>query len=252
MNETIVIILVEAIFLVIIAFILYVTTKKINLLLKKIFVGNLKEFDYLVEEREKKTTELNEEIYKKSVELKRIEEEIENTEINENTNDVSNNSVVVNNIDFEDDDVIQKYKDIKESLNFDRKAKILQFIEEHKPVKEVNYDTLNRVRSYFTYDVIFRLSSFDNKTQLELIQELLTPEEYEIVSEYIGKRFKIEKFINRLDNYLSIHDNYVYVYVGNKNENYDGLNEFVRTKYDKHITEGIRIVHKGIIYDYSI
>ena len=71
MNETIVIILVEAIFLVIIAFILYVTTKKINLLLKKIFVGNLKEFDYLVEEREKKTTELNEEIYKKSVELKR-------------------------------------------------------------------------------------------------------------------------------------------------------------------------------------
>ena len=66
------------------------------------------------------------------------------------------------------------------------------------------------------------------------------------------KKFNIIKLSNELENLISLENPSIYIYVGNKNENYDKLHKNIQTKYDENIIEGIRIEYKGKIYDYSI
>ena len=67
-----------------------------------------------------------------------------------------------------------------------------------------------------------------------------------------NKKFEVKKFISYFDDIISKVDPYVYVYVGTKDENYDSIDRFIRTKVDSNIFRGVSIVYKSKLYDYSL
>ena len=80
-----------------------------------------------------------------------------------------------------------------------------------------------------------------------------TAQGLKIVTGYFKKKkFNIVKFINRLDDLIKKSDPRIYIYVSNKNINFNNLHKNIETIYDEKITEGFKVEYKGKIYDYSI
>ena len=95
--------------------------------------------------------------------------------------------------------------------------------------------------------------TYQVEEQKLIINELLSEEEKNVLSKLINKKkFNIVKFLGELDDLILKSNPEIQIYIGNKNDNFNHLNENITTIYDDKITEGFRIVYRGIVYDYSI
>ena len=110
-----------------------------------------------------------------------------------------------------------------------------------------------KVRSYFTYDVLYRLYTYQKSEQLLIISNLLSQDEKKVLNEYLNKdNFDIKNFISSLDELIIKNSPEIKIFVGSENENYNFLDSHINTIYDANIIEGFKILYKGIVYDYSI
>ena len=115
-----------------------------------------------------------------------------------------------------------------------------------------NYDSYCKIRQYFTHNVQYKLTSCPSNLQITIIKELLTKEEFKLIEGLIDKKFNFNKFLSALDEKIIVTNPYITVYTSNKNANYDKISPFVKTVYNENIVEGIKIIYKGKVYDYSI
>ena len=74
MNEIILAIIVVLILLLILVCLFLFTIKRVNILVKKIFVDKLQEYDFLIEDKEKKVEELNKDIETKKSNEKELQD----------------------------------------------------------------------------------------------------------------------------------------------------------------------------------
>ena len=220
------------------------------------FVDKLKVYDNLIEEKENKIKELNELIDNKNNELNK-KDEVKTVVSNETT--VNNESQMflidnMKNVTYKDDDIFKKMKDVDKKFDFDNVKIINEFIDnqfENETIMEYNkYISLKKV---FTQDVIFDLLTKKESIQKEKIKELLG-DSCGILDDFIkvNKKFEVKKFISYLNKIIDNLDPYIYIYVGNRNENYNYLNEYIKTKFDDSIFKGFKIIYRGKLYDYSI
>lgn len=253
MNEIIIAIIITIFLLLILSLLFFFTTKRVNILLKKAYVDKLQEFDFLLEEKEKKIDELNKEIEENKKQKSSLENEIQNLyDKKKNITIIEKNVSIPVHRDFDDDNDSDIYKKIKSSFKINQEDIIKTFIREN--VKEENsYELYSNIRNKLTHKIVYKISTYDEATQKDILREILEPEEYEIIKKNMNKKkFNIIKLSNELENLISLENPSIYIYVGNKNENYDKLHKNIQTKYDENIIEGIRIEYKGKIYDYSI
>lgn len=251
MDNIILVLVVESIFIVILIVILFVISKRVNILLKNIFVDKMQQFDFLIEEREHKAESLNNDIEIRKDELNKLTDKIKDidlTEKNKNDNDFKLSEAV----DYEDSSILNKYKRIKEGFNFDKKKLVKDFVDRAKPKENKNYDSYCNIRKYFTHNVQYKLTSCPSNLQITIIKELLTKEEFKLIEGLIDKKFNFNKFLSALDEKIIVTNPYITVYTGNKKANFDDISPFVKTVYNEKIVEGIKIIYKGKVYDYSI
>lgn len=254
MNEIILAIIVVLILLLILASLFLFTIKRVNILVKKIFVDKLQEYDFLIEDKEKKVEELNSNIETKRTEQKELDEVIE--KLKQKQEEFKQEDVEISmpsGADFEDGNILEGYKKIKEGFDFDYDQKIKDFLKS-EIVEESNYfDELLAVRAYFTHKTIYKISTYSSKEQKIIIDGLLNEEEKGLIKDLLNvTKFNIVKFVNRLDEKIKKEDPTIYIYVSEKSLNFNRFHKNIRTLYDKKLTEGFRIEYKGKIYDYSI
>ncbi len=222
------------------------TVIKINQQSKDYFVDKLQAYDNLINEKEKKLNELNKSI-----------EEKNQTLIKDESNYVLGDQVYLynqKNIDYYDEVIFKKLKKIENKFNIDSRGLIKRFIVKY--FKEETVEKYNRLvsgRKKFSQDVIYDLVSKRPSEQEEKVKELLG-ELVWVLDDFKKsvRRFNVLKFISYFDRIISVYDPYIYVYVGDKNENYDGLHKFVKTVVDENIFKGVSIIYRGKVYDYSL
>ena len=113
MNEIILAIIIVVLLLLILAVLFLFTVKRVNILVKKIFVDKLQEYDFLIEDKEKKVEELNLELETKRNEKEDLDQKIEKLMSKKDQFAVENNDVVIpTGADFQDDKMFEKYKKI--------------------------------------------------------------------------------------------------------------------------------------------
>ena len=67
-----------------------------------------------------------------------------------------------------------------------------------------------------------------------------------------NEKINITKFLEYLEIEILKNDPTIYIEVGNKNVNYDYLNNKIKTIYNKKIYKGIKIYYRNRLYDYSL
>jgi len=254
MNEIILVIVVITALLIVLTTLIYYVIKRVNLLMKSIFLDKLSQLDFLSEEKENKISELNKEISLKEENINELESKIEEYKKFE-TKSKENDVILPKYADFEDGNLLSNYKIVKEKFDFNIEEILSKLVKENKSNinDEKKYLLYKNVKSYFTYDVIYKLETYQKDEQYLLITNLLNNEEKKFLSKYLVKeKFNLKKFISKIDELLIKSNPKIVVYVGDKNKNYNSIDSRIETIYDENIMEGFKIFYKGIVYDYSI
>lgn len=254
MNEIILAIIVVLILLLILASLFLFTVKRVNILVKKIFVDKLQEYDFLIEDKEKKVEELNKDIETKKNDEKELEDLISKLKAEREDLKIEESEVVMpKGADYEDGNLLESYKKIKEGFNFDYEEKVKKFLKSEVTDNDDKYNVYVNIRNYFSHKNVYKISTYSSNEQKIIVNGLLSDEEKDVLKDLLNKsRFNIVKFINRLDDLIKKSDPKIYIYVSSKNMNFNKLNNNIETIYDEKMTEGFKVEYKGKIYDYSI
>lgn len=255
MNEIAISIIVVAVLLAILTFLFIFISRKTNVLMKNKFIEKTEVFDFLIKEKEEKIESLDSEIEDKQKQINDFNEEIEKINQKKNSQIEESENVVLlpKSGDFEDKDTFENYKKIKDAFDIDPHKIINEFLKEKVEDENENHSTYCSIKKMFSYEVLFKISSYLPKEQLLIVNELLNEEQKKVVSPLLStNNFKVVKFIEKLDNLIEESDPQITILVGNKKDNYDYMNKNIKTIYDENITEGFKIIYKNIVYDYSI
>ena len=249
MNDILIAILVVLVLLSLLIIIFTFTVKRVNVIMKKTFVDKLQEYDYLIDDKEKKIELLDRNLDRKTKSYAKLEREVEELEKSlQNVEEVKKEHVVLQtDADFEDGNILSGYKKIKEGFKFDVESKIKDFLIKIESDSE-HYKLYCNVKNYFSHSSIYTIMTYQVEDQKLILNELLSEEEKTVLSKLLNKI----KFLSELETLILKSNPEIKVFVGDKSKSYNHLNENIVTIYDDSITEGFKIVYKGIVYDYSI
>ena len=284
MLEIIQAIIVVAIMFIFSFYILKNLIKKIDQNVKRYFLQTLQEYNYLIEEKEKEYEEIKQrlklikekskivemlEVDNKDIlfdveiedKLLRMKEYKEKIRVKEHEENIEANIVDMKQPKYKEEGFFYNYKELKKQFNIDNREIIEKFIErkvnKKGSITEIkNYNLLRKYKEQFSSKVIYDLLTFTNEEQYQLIKEVTTKTQEKLIGfeEKFSdiSKFTVTKLVDYIETILKQYDPTIYIYVGIKDLNYDSINKYIKTCFYKNMSEGIMIIYKGQIYDYSI
>lgn len=230
-------------------FILKGTVKKINSQTKLYFVDKLQEYDYLIDQKEEKLNQINEEIREK--EKLRVETSVS---AKKKTYEFDYQIIdLLNKTQYQDKNIFELTKKIDEKFQIDYVALLKHFLEQIHD--DGTYQFCVDLKNKFTSDVVYQLKIMDLDEQKKYLETFLDKRGFLIYQLYLAldeKKASVDGFMDYLNELIDLNSPTVFVYVGSKSENYDYLSQYVKTIYSKDIYKGIRIIYRKCIYDYSL
>lgn len=151
-----------------------------------------------------------------------------------------------------------EYKNLKSEMDFDRDSVILDVINDDEENNvEHEFDTaVMEINNSFDFETIYELGTVSSKDQIKILREVFDKKQNAYLNKYLeslgGREFAAIDFFNSVKENAKLADQNYYVKTGWKEEYYDDLGDNVVTVHDDNIVEGIKIVHKNKMYDYSI
>ena len=241
-------ILLICLLVVLMFFILKSTVKKINSQTKLYFVDKLQEYDYMIDKKEAKLNEINQEILDK-------EKKGEQSDITPNRKNYEFDYQIIdllNKTKYQDKNIFELNKMIDEKFAIDYIDLIQKFLA--KVHDEGEYQFCLGLKNKFTSEEIYKLKVMDDESVDSYLKTFLSESEYFLYETYlkINKKGSIDGFLDYVNELVDLNNPCVFVYVGDKSVNYDYLGKYVKTIYSKDIYKGIKIIYKNHIYDYSL
>lgn len=221
---------------------------KISTQTKAYFVDKLQAYDYLINEKEEKLNEIDRQIRDKELGIKKEEKATDKKSFDFDYNIID----LLNETKYQDQSLFELNRKIEEKFNFDYEKIIEKFVSFVMDTN--NYSFCINYRAKFDSEMLYNLSILKDGERREFLREKLSDEEfkiYEIFEETMEKTTP-ESFVEYLDQLISLNNPNITVLVGNSNENYDYISDYVRTMVSKDIYKGIKIIYKGKIYDFSL
>lgn len=223
------------------------TVKTIDDKSKSYFVDKLKQYDYLIDEKEKKLSELEEELEKRKNGL-----EENKTREGKPTYDFDNSIIdLLTETNYLDKNIFAINKKIEEKFIINYEDLIKDFLANIK--SDNKYDFCINLRNKFTPQEIYKIEIMLPDEREEYLNEFLTKEEHKVYEIFLSSNnFNMEDFIDYLNRLIELNNPTITVLVPNKNINYDYIDKRIKTKVSDSIYKGIKILYRNKIYDFSL
>ena len=185
----------------------------------------------------------------------------ENNDVKENQEFISKvePQYVVNDVDrtsYKNNKFKNDYKNVKEEMNFDRTDVILDVIDSSEKESDGLAGAIRKINDDFDFETVYQLSTVSVETQLSILREVFDSEQSKLLNNYLAslghRKFDVVSFFNYVKEQAKLVDENFYIKTGSAEESYDDLGDNIVTVHDDNIVEGIKVVHKNKMYDYSI
>ena len=233
-------------------FLMFIVLKKtvriVNSQTKSYFVNKLQGYDDLIEDKESRLEQLDEEIKNKEKGIKEEKQESTNSVYAFDTNVID----LLNDAKYQNENIFELNKKIDENFVVNYEELIRDFLSLCDDSKD--YDFCVNLRKKFDSDTIYNLKSKLPDEYEQSIKDILTNKEYKVYVAFkvMNVENNIDNFIDYLDQLIDIKKTKIKILVGNKNENYDYLNENIETIVSDKIYRGIKIIYRAKVYDFSL
>lgn len=247
MGSFIISFIVITVLVVVMSLVLRSTVKQIDEKSKSYFVDKLQEYDYLIDEKEKKLSSLESEIEKRKNGLE------DNNVIESKTNYDFDSSIIdlLTETDYLDKNIFEINKKIEEKFIINYEDLIKDFISNIKDDDKYNF-CIN-LRNKFTPSLIYDIEVMLPDDRDNYLKEILTDEEYKVYEIFIASnKFNMEDFIDYLNRLIELNDPNIVVLVPSKGINYDYIDKKIKTRVSDSIYKGIKIIYRNKIYDFSL
>lgn len=223
------------------------TVKTIDDKSKSYFVDKLKQYDYLIDEKEKKLSEIEEELEKRKNGL-----EENKTREGKPTYDFDNSIIdLLTETNYLDKNIFAINKKIEEKFIINYEDLIKDFLSNIKG--DNRYDFCVKLRNKFTPDEIYNIELMLPEERNTYLKKTLSEEEYKVYEIYLASnKFNMEDFIDYLNRLIELNDPTVVVLVPNDKVNYDYIDKNIKTKVSEGIYKGIKILYRNKVYDFSL
>lgn len=214
---------------------------------KSYFVDKLKEYDYLIDEKEKKLSELESE-------LKKRENGLKENILSETTPNYDFDSSIIDLLtetSYFDKNIFAINKKIEEKFIINYEDLIKDFLSN---IEDNNrYEFCLNLRNKFTPSEIYKIEILLPDERNEYLKEILSEEEYKIYEMFLtSNKFNMEDFIDYLNRLIELNDPTITVLVPSKNINFDYIDSKIKTVVSENIYKGIKVLYRNKIYDFSL
>ena len=214
---------------------------------KSYFVDKLKEYDYLIDEKEKKLSELESELLKRKKGLN-------DNSLSESgpTYDFDTSIIdLLTETNYLDKNIFELNKKIEQKFIINYEDLIKDFLSNIKG--DNRYDFCVKLRNKFTPDEIYNIELMLPEERNAYLKKTLNEEEYKVYEIYLASnKFNMEDFIDYLNRLIELNDPTVVVLVPNDKVNYDYIDKNIKTKVSDSIYKGIKILYRNKVYDFSL
>ena len=236
-----------ALLVVAMSLILKNAVKEVDNKSKSYFVDKLKEYDYLIDEKEKRLFELEKELEKRRNGL------IDNIGESSRPSYDFDSSIIdlLTETSYLDKNVFEINKKIEEKFIINYEDLIKDFISK---INDNNkYDFCINLRNKFNSEEIYKIEVMLSEEREEYLKEFLSKEEYMIYEIFISNnKFIMEDFIDYLNRLIELNDLNITILVPSKNMNFNYINNKINTKVSDNIYKGIKILYRNKVYDFSL
>lgn len=147
----------------------------------------------------------------------------------------------------------EDYRIIRRMALLNRQAalrRVMDVQKNEKPQRSV----FRELAEILDYDTVFRMSLCTPGQQESLLKECLTPEQFQAAEDLVAgsKKFDVLELYNHLKEKAFLQDNTFYVYAAQGEAFPVPAADGVNVQSDDSIVEGVRIVYRNKLYDYSI
>lgn len=247
MSKVVAIIIVLLILNIILFFLLKSVIKQINKIVKVNVAESLSVYDRIVQKKEKRIEEL-------SAYLQNFVEDDKTDSKNTRTHqqrDIELEYILAKN-KFTDIEFFKNYDYVKRMFKFDY-IKILNTFVKTAIAKDHDnpYEIL---KNALTPQVQYDLLNFEDKEQFNILKQCIPSQYDNILDNYKNqnKVFDIIKFCEFLELKAKAYDNSIIVKMGYPDERIKDISPNIKIEEDKTIIEGMKIVYRNTLYDYSI
>ena len=214
---------------------------------KSYFVDKLKEYDYLIDEKEKKLSELESELEKRKNGLKDGNSDIKNPNYDFDSSIID----MLTETNYLDKNIFELNKKIEQKFIINYEDLIKDFLSNIKG--DNRYDFCVKLRNKFTPDEIYNIELMLPEERNAYLKKTLNEEEYKVYEIYLASnKFNMEDFIDYLNKLIELNDPTVVVLVPNDKVNYDYIDKNIKTKVSDGIYKGIKILFRNKVYDFSL
>ena len=162
----------------------------------------------------------------------------------------------IDNTRYKSDTFNDEYKNIRSEMDFDRDSVVMDVINEEDDEQHEFAEAILSINDSFDFETIYELGTVSSFDQVKVLKEVFNKKQNEFLASYINslgnKEFNIVEFFNTVKENAKLVDSNYYVKTAWDHENYEDLGDNVVTVHDENIVEGIKVVHKNKMYDYSI
>ena len=239
--------IVIALLVIVLSLVLKNTVKTINEKSKSYFVDKLKEYDSLIDEKEKKLSELDSELKKRENGLK------ENLDVDTKPSYDFDSTIIdlLTETDYVDKNVFAINKKIEEKFIINYEDLIKDFL---SSIKDSNrYDFCVNLRNKLTPEEVYKIEVLLPEEREEYFKKFFTEEEYKVYEIFISSNnFNMEDFIDYLNRLIELNDPTITILVPSKNINYDYIDSKIKTVVSDNIYKGIKMLYRNRVYDFSL
>ena len=224
------------------------TVRIVNSQTKSYFVTKLQGYDDLIQDKENKLQEIDDLIKDKEKGIKEEKQESVSSAYAFDTNVID----ILNDANYQNESIFDLNRKIDETFIVNYEELIRDFLTLCDDSK--NYDFCLDLRKKFNSGVIYNLKTMLPNDYEKELNNLLTDKEYKVYEAFkvLNTENTIENFIDYLDQLVDLNNPKITILVGNKNENYDYLDENIKTLVSDKIYRGIKIIYRNKIYDFSL
>lgn len=247
MSKVAAIIIVLLILNIILFFLLKSVIKQINKIVKVNVAESLSVYDRIIQKKEKRIEELN--TYLQSL-TEADEPDDEKVSVYK-AHDIEL-EYIFSKHNFTDIEFFKNYDYVKRMFKFDYMKILNTFIQTAIAKDHDNlYETL---KESLTSQIQFDLLNFEGEEQYTILKQCI-PSQYDVILDDYKKRnkaFDIIKFCEFLELKAKAYNNSIIVKMGYPDERIKKISPNIEVVEDKSIIEGMKIVYRNTLYDYSI